>query len=158
MDNIPAIVDDYINGELLFEEEFDWSDEKDVLQSGQSDKVKEVFKSQIKNILDDRRKKRVSAKEQNKISNGKKTIGYVYLLRSGRHYKIGKANQLDKRIYQLKQALPEEPVLIHSIETSDPFGIEQYWHRRFKKFRKGGEFFELTDEAVEEFKAHSRVL
>jgi hypothetical protein len=54
--------------------------------------------------------------------------GFVYLLKSGRHYKIGKTNAMGRRKYELAIQLPEKLRAIHSIKTDDPDGIEQYWH------------------------------
>jgi DNA-binding NarL/FixJ family response regulator len=80
--------------------------------------------------------------------------GYVYLLKVGRYYKIGKADIMDRRVKQLRLVLPEEAVVIHAIETGDPLGIEAYWHRRYKEYRKRGEFFNLPESEVDEFKLH----
>ena len=80
--------------------------------------------------------------------------GYVYLLKVGRYYKIGKADIMDRRVKQLRLVLPEEAVVIHAIETGDPLGIEAYWHRRYKEYRKRGEFFDLPESEVDEFKLH----
>jgi len=79
-------------------------------------------------------------------------LGYVYLLESGRFFKVGQTNDLGRREYELRIQLPEKPIAVHHIRTDDPVGIEKYWHARFKNRRKDGEWFELTKEDVAAFK------
>lgn len=79
-------------------------------------------------------------------------LGFVYLMKSGRYYKIGKSNAPGRREYELALQLPEEPTTIHLIRTDDPEGIERYWHERFKNKRKGGEWFDLDAEDITAFK------
>lgn len=78
--------------------------------------------------------------------------GFVYLLKSGRHYKIGKTNSVGMRERQLQIQLPEQARTVHSIKTDDPTGIEAYWHRRFEAKRKNGEWFELSAQDVAAFR------
>jgi Meiotically up-regulated gene 113 len=82
------------------------------------------------------------------------TIGYVYLFKSGRFYKIGKSNSAGRREYELAIQLPERVDTIHVIRTDDPSGIEDYWHRRFAAKRKNGEWFDLEAADVAAFKRH----
>jgi Meiotically up-regulated gene 113 len=70
-------------------------------------------------------------------------IGFVYLLKSGRFYKIGRSNSAGRRERELALQLPEKAASIHVISTDDPIGIEAYWHKRFEAKRKNGEWFEL---------------
>ena len=78
--------------------------------------------------------------------------GFVYLIKSGRFFKIGKTNAAGRREYELGIQLPETVKTIHVIRTDDPGGIEAYWHKRFEAKRKKGEWFELTAEDITAFK------
>jgi len=78
--------------------------------------------------------------------------GYVYLLKSGEHYKIGRSTEIEKRIKQISISLPEPVELVHTIKTDDPSGIESYWHRRFDDQRAGGEWFKLGPAELKAFK------
>ena len=79
-------------------------------------------------------------------------FGVVYLMKSGRHYKIGRSNSAGRREYELAIQLPEKLTTIHQIQTDDPVGIEAYWHNRFKEKRKNGEWFDLDAADIKAFK------
>lgn len=60
------------------------------------------------------------------VPKTKPNTGFVYLMKSGRHYKIGRTNCLGRREWELGIKIPIPPKTIHCIETDDPVGVEDY--------------------------------
>jgi len=80
------------------------------------------------------------------------SFGFVYLMKSGKYYKIGRSLSAEKRAYEVQLQLPQELKLIHKIKTDDPAGIEAYWLHRFRDNRMRGEWFNLTSYDVKAFR------
>ncbi len=81
------------------------------------------------------------------------TSGVIYLLRTGSYYKIGKTNDPTRRYRELDIQLPERAERIHEISTNDIHRCERHWHLRFRDLRANGEWFQLSQEDVEEVKS-----
>jgi Meiotically up-regulated gene 113/Homing endonuclease associated repeat len=85
-------------------------------------------------------------------SNAALVDGHVYMLKLGKHYKIGRSESVPTRHRQINLELPEKAELVHKIGTDDAVGIETYWHQRFASKRTNGEWFTLTRQDVAAFK------
>ena len=91
---------------------------------------------------------------QSKTATSKsKPSGFVYLVRSGKLYKIGFSENHWRRKSELHKQTAEGIKEIHTISAIDDApGIERYWHERFKDKRLHGEWFELSVEDISAFK------
>lgn len=91
-------------------------------------------------------------------SKTKIATGFVYLMKSGKHHKIGRTNSMGRREWELGIKIPIPPTTIHYIETDDPVGVEAYWHKRFERKRGEGEWFILTAEDISAFKRWKKLV
>ena len=69
----------------------------------------------------------------------------VYLIHAEdtNRYKIGTTQNVDDRINAMKTGCPHELRLVKSINGG--IGTEKHMHKKFKKYRKKGEWFEFKD-------------
>lgn len=74
--------------------------------------------------------------------------GYVYLLKSGPAYKIGRARQVDARIKQISPVLPYPVEIVHTIPSNNVVRAEAHFHKMFASKRLNGEWFDLSDQDV----------
>ena len=103
-------------------------------------------------------RKSPTSSEVERVTEPRVVTGFVYLMKSGRHYKIGRTSSIARRGGELAIRIPVPPRTIHSIETDDPIGVEAYWHKRFADKRGEGEWFELLPEDVRAFKRWKRIV
>jgi len=89
---------------------------------------------------------------QQRLARGK--LGFVYLKYSPslRLYKIGKADNAEKRGAGISLLLPEDLVPKHEIKTDYPYILEKYWENRFRAKKKQGEWYDLNSSDIESFK------
>ena len=90
--------------------------------------------------------------EQGAPSLTESVDGFVYMVKMGKHYKIGKTFSVPRRHRELALELPEKLKPIHVIRTDDPTGIEAYWHRRFQAKCTNSEWFALSAEDIRIFR------
>lgn len=78
--------------------------------------------------------------------------GYVYLVHSSQDvFKIGRTNDLDRRLKQLRQEHGDHLRLICAVEVVDMCDIETRLHQHFTDSRLDGEWFRLSDQGLKEF-------
>lgn len=87
------------------------------------------------------------SKTENKEQTKAPGAGFVYILKVGKHYKIGQSINPQRRARELAAGLPFD--LIHTIGTEDMSRLEIELHTKFEEKCISGEWFELEAEDIE---------
>lgn len=77
-----------------------------------------------------------------------RSAGFVYVIRIGRRYKIGKAEDWRRRI--AGAMFPRPPQVICVIATDNRHALERSLHVKYKDMRLHGEWFGLGDAHISE--------
>jgi hypothetical protein len=72
--------------------------------------------------------------------------GYIYIVESAGFYKIGRAKQLDRRVWEFKTEYPLPVYLIWACWVADAVADEQRLHHQFADKRVRGEWFNFSTE------------
>lgn len=73
---------------------------------------------------------------------------YIYVLKAGDFYKIGRTASLHERIKRLSIQLPFPIKLVMAFEVDDATDEEGFWHSELEDKRINGEWFELNEDDV----------
>lgn len=85
---------------------------------------------------------------QAKPKQAKVYPGFVYLIKSGPHYKIGRTKDLKSRISGIGAKLAIAPVVLATFPVDDAPAAESRLHELFAHKRLNGEWFDLDDHDV----------
>lgn len=116
-------------------------------------KEREIRRAQLKALADGTEFDPASVTASGKRKPKTPVAGVVYLLQGEKYFKIGKSVNMEKRLNQIKLQLPYRVELVHTIHAAHPLQAESYWHKRFASLRRNGEWFELGEIEVAEFKS-----
>lgn len=75
---------------------------------------------------------------------------FVYVLKSGEHYKIGIAKDVGKRMRGLQTGDPVKHMFVYSSFSEDAPDFESRLHKAFAEYRGEGEWFVLPPEKLEQ--------
>lgn len=79
--------------------------------------------------------------------------GFVYVMhRRDGLYKIGRTNNIDRRLHEVSKKLRERVSLICAFRVFDPALSELELHNQFKEKRVKGEWFSLSQEDIDYIK------
>ena len=72
----------------------------------------------------------------------------IYLISDGTFIKIGITSNIRKRIKNLQTGNPNKLKVIFTYYVDNAEQLEMELHKKFKRKRKAGEWFDLTDDDV----------
>lgn len=81
--------------------------------------------------------------------------GAVFLAQAGSMYCIEGTSDVNEAIDELSRRLPFPVSLLGVIQTRDIDAATRFWHGRFKRRRQRDNWFALSDDDIEEFRAQS---
>ncbi len=81
--------------------------------------------------------------------------GAVFLVQAGSFYCIDGATDVDAAIDALSRRLPFPVSLLGVIQTRDLEKTARFWHNRFARKKQHDNWFALSDDDIEDFRAQS---
>jgi len=75
--------------------------------------------------------------------------GYIYVVRSGEYYKVGRTSNLEQRMKTFRTTLPAGTELVFTIKVSDTRSAETEIHTSLNESRINGEWFNLSESDIE---------
>lgn len=78
---------------------------------------------------------------------------YVYIIKQGDFFKIGKTYNLQSRLAGLQTATPEKIKIVAYVETDELCALEKELHKEMKPFHSHGEWFKFDSEVLERIMA-----
>ena len=113
-------------------------------------KEKEDNETLIRKRREERLKNEQLRRETRAIERAKENYGYVYLLLCENGlYKIGRTQDIARRVKDLNRDIPVQIKHIHSFLTQNTFKSEIFMHKKFSKERVQYEWFRLSSEQVD---------
>ena len=79
--------------------------------------------------------------------------GYIYVIQDtefSKRYKIGRTNNPERRLNEIRAILPGRSEIVAIVDTQDAPALEWQLHARYAASRKRGEWFDLSDSQVRE--------
>lgn len=97
----------------------------------------------------------VSAKNYQNLPRLEHPAGYVYIIQDvevSKAYKIGRTNHPKRRLNRFGVELPFKTEVIHILRTDNAVEAEKRLHEKYARRHKRGEWFDLSEEQLEEIR------
>jgi hypothetical protein len=118
---------------------------RDLIAQDRTQRFLEEASEEKENISRKGEKENISRKGEKENISRK---GFVYLIKCGELYKIGKTTNLERRIKEFAVGNPYPLILVTSRYSLDIDSLERSFHIYYRKKRIKGEWFELNAEEV----------